>query len=137
LAENYVPLREAKVVEFISEDGEIVPGIGVYRTGGHTMHHQIVRIESAGRVAVFVADLIPTVAHIDLPWIMGYDLYPVDTLMYKKKFLAEAMAGEYVIFFEHDPQLVVGVIRADGSRKRVEPIEEVGVGPVKSPRDLA
>ena len=63
-----------------SDDGEVLPGISVWRTGGHTMHHQIVWIESGGRTAVFAADLIPTAAHLDEPWIMGYDLYPMDTL---------------------------------------------------------
>jgi glyoxylase-like metal-dependent hydrolase (beta-lactamase superfamily II) len=122
LAENFVPLLHAGVVDFIEQDGEVLPGISVWRTGGHTMHHQIVRIDAAGHTAIFVADLIPTVAHVDLPWIMGYDLYPMDTLNYKRRFLAEAIAGEYVIFFEHDPAVTAGVIRQDGGRKRVEPI---------------
>ncbi len=122
LAENYVPLLDAGRVEFIEEDGEVLPGISVWRTGGHTMHHQIVRFESEGRTAIFAADLIPTVAHVDLPWIMGYDLYPMDTLAYKRRFLAEAIEGEYVIFFEHDPVVATGIIRDDGGRLRVEPI---------------
>jgi glyoxylase-like metal-dependent hydrolase (beta-lactamase superfamily II) len=122
LAENYVPLQDAGRVDFIDEDGEVLPGISVWRTGGHTMHHQIVRFESGGRTAVFVADLIPTVAHLDLPWIMGYDLYPMDTLAYKRRFLAEAIAGEYVIFFEHDPSVAAGIIRDDAGRLRIEPI---------------
>jgi glyoxylase-like metal-dependent hydrolase (beta-lactamase superfamily II) len=71
---------------------------------------------------VFAADLLPTVAHVDLPWIMGFDLYPMDTLAYKRRFLAEAIAGEYVIFFEHDPDVIAGVIRQDGDRVRVERI---------------
>ncbi len=54
------------------------------RTGGHTQHHTIVKIESGGRTAVFAADLLPTTAHLDPAWIMGFDLYPVDTLAYKK-----------------------------------------------------
>lgn len=123
LRDNYVPLLEAGLVEFIDDDGEVVPGVSVLRTGGHTMHHQIVRIDSDGRTAVFAADLLPTTAHLDEPWIMGYDLYPVDTLMYKKRFLAEAIAGEYVIFFEHDPLIAAGTIRQEGSRKLVDAIE--------------
>ena len=63
----------------------IMPGVRVVRTGGHTMHHQIVFIESGGRTAVFAADLIPTTAHVDEPWIMGYDLYPMDTLAFKRR----------------------------------------------------
>ena len=122
LPENYVPLAEAGRVEFIEDDGNVLPGISVARTGGHTMHHQIVRFTSGGRTAVFAADLIPTVAHVDLVWIMAYDLYPMDTLTYKRAFLAEAIAGEYVIFFEHDPVVSAGVIREEAGRKRVDPV---------------
>jgi glyoxylase-like metal-dependent hydrolase (beta-lactamase superfamily II) len=88
------------------------------------MHHQLVRIESAGRTAVFTADLMPTTAHIDPAWIMGYDLYPMDTLVYKKRFLREAIDREYVIFFEHDPAIAAGIIREQGGRKRVEPVTD-------------
>jgi len=123
LQENFLPLAEAGRVRFVDEDGEVLPGISVHRTGGHTRHHQLVRLESGGRTAVFVADLMPTTAHVDEPWIMGYDLYPVDTLMYKKSFVREAIEREYVIFFEHDPQTAAGVIRQDGRRKVVEPVE--------------
>jgi glyoxylase-like metal-dependent hydrolase (beta-lactamase superfamily II) len=122
LTENYVPLLEAGCVEFIDDDGDVLPGISVARTGGHTMHHQIVRFSSGGRTAIFAADLIPTVAHVDLVWIMAYDLYPMDTLAYKRAFLREAIAGEYVIFFEHDPVVSAGVIREEAGRKRVDPI---------------
>jgi glyoxylase-like metal-dependent hydrolase (beta-lactamase superfamily II) len=122
LQENFAPLAEAGVVDFIEGDGDLLPGISVWRTGGHTMHHQLVRIESGGRTAVFVADLMPTTAHVDAPWIMGYDLYPMDTLMYKKRFLSEAIEGGYVIFFEHDPAVAAGIIRQDGRRLVVEPV---------------
>ena len=122
LAENFVPLEQAGVVEFYEDDSELVPGITVQRTGGHAMFHQIVRIVSGGRTAVFTADLIPTTAHLDEAWIVGYDLYPMDTLAFKKQFLRESIAGEYVIFFEHDPAVAAGIIRLDGSRKRVEPL---------------
>jgi glyoxylase-like metal-dependent hydrolase (beta-lactamase superfamily II) len=123
LAENFVPLRDAGVLDLVPDDGEIVPGVRVVRTGGHTMHHQIVMIESGGRTAVFAADLMPTVAHIDPPWIMGYDLYPMDTLAFKRTFVREAIEREYVIFFEHDPEIAAGCIRERNGRKYVEPIE--------------
>lgn len=122
-AENYVPLVEAGVVDFIEYDGEVLPGISVWRTGGHTMHHQLIKIESGGRTAVFPADLMPTSAHVDEPWIMAYDLYPMDTLAFKRTFVREAIAGEYVIFFEHDPGMAAGVIREEQGRKRVERVE--------------
>jgi glyoxylase-like metal-dependent hydrolase (beta-lactamase superfamily II) len=122
VAENFVPLAGAGVVEFVDADGPVaMPGLRVQRTGGHTMHHQIVWIESGGRTAVFAADLIPTVAHVDEPWIMGYDLYPMDTLAFKRAFVREAIEREYLIFFEHDPNIAAGYIREQDRRKYVEP----------------
>jgi glyoxylase-like metal-dependent hydrolase (beta-lactamase superfamily II) len=123
LPENFVPLMAAGVLALIPEDQVILPGVRVVRTGGHAMHHQIVFIESAGRTAVFAADLIPTTAHIDEPWIMGYDLYPMDTLAFKRAFVREAIAREYLIFFEHDPAIAAGYIREKDGRKYVEPVE--------------
>jgi glyoxylase-like metal-dependent hydrolase (beta-lactamase superfamily II) len=122
LEENFVPLAQANVLRFIDEDGEVLPGISVSRTGGHTMHHQLIRIESGGRTGIFTADLMPTAAHVDAPWIMAYDLYPMDTLAYKKPFLREAIEREYVIFFEHDPAIAAGIIREQDGRRHVEPV---------------
>jgi glyoxylase-like metal-dependent hydrolase (beta-lactamase superfamily II) len=120
--ENFLPVFEAGLVDFVWDDGEVLPGISVWRTGGHTMHHQLIKIQSGGQTAVFVADLMPTTAHLDPAWIMGYDLYPMDTLAYKRAFLREAIEGEYVIFFEHDPAIAAGIIREVAGRKSVEPV---------------
>jgi len=122
LAENFVPLRDAGVLDLQPDDGQIMPGVRVVRTGGHTMHHQIVMIESGGRAAVFAADLIPTTAHLEPPWVMGYDLYPMETLAFKRVFVREAIEREYVIFFEHDPLVAAGYIREKDGRKYVEPV---------------
>ena len=120
MPENFLPLLDAGVIDFIETDGEILPGISVWETGGHCLHHQWVKIESGGRTAAFVADLIPTTAHLDEAWIMGYDLYPMDTLYYKQRFLREAVEGEYIVFFEHDPSITAGVIREREGRRFVD-----------------
>jgi glyoxylase-like metal-dependent hydrolase (beta-lactamase superfamily II) len=120
--ENYVPLQEAGVVDFIDRDQEVMPGVRVRRTHGHTAFHQIVYLESQGQTAVFTADLIPTTAHVDVPWIMAYDLYPMETLEFKRAFVQEAIAREYVIFFEHDPNVAAGYIRENDRRIYVEPL---------------
>jgi glyoxylase-like metal-dependent hydrolase (beta-lactamase superfamily II) len=120
--ENYVPLLNAGVVEFTAGDEEVMPGVRVRRTGGHTRWHQIVYLESGGQTAVFAADLIPTTAHVDVPWIMGYDLYPMETLEFKRAFVREAIEREYVIFFEHDPHIAAGHIRERDGRVFVEPL---------------
>jgi len=122
LRENIVPLAEAGVVDFHEGDEAVRPGVRVVRTGGHTAHHQIVYLESGGRTAVFAADLVPTTAHLQDPWVMGYDLYPVDTLLFKKRFLREAIDREYLVFFEHDPHVAAGYIRERDGKRVVEKV---------------
>ena len=122
LQEDFVPLREAGVVDFHPGDGEIKPGVRVERTGGHTGQHQVVYLESGGRTAVFIADMIPTTAHLQDPWIMGYDLFPMETLAFKKRFIREAIDREYLVFFEHDPKVAAGYIREKDGKRYVEPV---------------
>jgi methylmalonyl-CoA epimerase len=121
-ADDFVPLRAHGVVDFYSGDRSIKPGVRVVRTGGHTGQHQIVFIESGGRTAVFTADLIPTTAHIQNAWIMGYDLFPMETLAFKQRFIREAIDREYLILFEHDPLVSAGYIRERDGRRYVEPL---------------
>jgi glyoxylase-like metal-dependent hydrolase (beta-lactamase superfamily II) len=111
LPENFVPLADAGVLDLNDGDAEVAPGIRVRRTGGHTRHHQIVEISSEGRTAVFVADLLPTTGHLPLPYIMGYDLYPMETLAFKRTFLREAVDRGYLLLFEHDPSVAAGWVR--------------------------
>ena len=122
LPENFVPLQEAGVLTLVDDDAEIVPGVRYRRSGGHTAHHQVVMIESGGATAVFAADMYPTTAHVPDPWVMGYDLYPMDTLAFKRAFATEAIAREYLIFFEHDPSMAAGILREAGGRRRVDRI---------------
>ena len=122
-AEDFVPLQEAGVLHFWDTDRTIMPGVRVRRTGGHTRCHHVVYLESGGRTAVFAADLIPTTAHVDVPWIMAYDLYPMETLEFKRAFLREAIDRKYIIFFEHDPAIAAGYIREKDRRLVVEPID--------------
>src|SRR5207302_2668796 len=89
-ADNFVPLAEAGVLQLVDEDQTIMPGVRVRRTGGHTMHHQMITIESGGRTAAFVADLMPTTAHLPDAWSLGFDIYPMDTLVEKQRFAKEA-----------------------------------------------
>jgi glyoxylase-like metal-dependent hydrolase (beta-lactamase superfamily II) len=117
-----MPLADAGVIDFVEDDGEVMPGISVWRTGGHAMFHQWIRVESHGQVAAFVADLIPTTAHLDEPWIMGYDLYPMDTLHYKQRFIRQAIDGQYIVFFEHDPVMAAGIIREHDGKRSIEPV---------------
>jgi len=122
LPDDFVPLKDAGVVDYFDGDQVIRPGVRVVRSGGHTGQHQIVFIESGGRSAVFVADLIPTAAHLENAWVMGYDLFPMDTLAFKRRFIREAIDREYLIFFEHDPLIAAGYIREQDGRRYVEQV---------------
>jgi methylmalonyl-CoA epimerase len=121
LADNFVPLADAGVLQLVDDDATIMPGVKVRRTGGHTMHHQMVLIESGGKTAAFVADLMPTAAHVADAWIMGFDLYPMDTLAAKQRFAPEAIEQEMLVFFEHDPAVAAGYIREENGKRRVVP----------------
>jgi methylmalonyl-CoA epimerase len=120
-ANNYVPLAEAGVLQMVDEDATIMPGVKVRRTGGHTMHHQLVAIESGGKTAAFPADLLPTTSHLGDAWIMGFDLHPVDTLTAKQRFMADAAANNTLVFFEHDRAVAAGYIREQAGGRYVEP----------------
>ncbi|HTL00664.1 MAG TPA: methylmalonyl-CoA epimerase [Vicinamibacterales bacterium] len=120
--ENYKPIADAGVLQLVDDDATIMPGVRVRRTGGHTMHHQIVMIESAGKTAVFAADLLPTVAHLPEVWVMGYDLFPLDTMSFKRQFVREAIEREYLVLFEHDPHVAAGYIREKDGKRYVEPV---------------
>ena len=120
LQENFVPLMEAGVLTLVDDGAEIIPGVKYRRSGGHTPNHQVVMIESGGRTAVFTADMYPTSAHIPDPWVMGYDLYPMDTLAFKRAFAREAIEREYLLFFEHDPSMAAGYLREKDGKRFVE-----------------
>jgi glyoxylase-like metal-dependent hydrolase (beta-lactamase superfamily II) len=123
LFDNYVPLADAGVLQLVDDDRTIMPGVRVRRTGGHTMHHQMAVIESGGKTAVFMADLMPTTAHLGEAWIMGYDLYPMDTLAAKKAFVKEAVDRDLLVFFEHDPAVAAGHINEHNGKRTVTPHE--------------
>jgi methylmalonyl-CoA epimerase len=120
LQDDFVPLRDAGMIDFFDDDSTIRPGVRVVRTGGHSGQHQVVFLESGGQTAVFTADLIPMTAHIEDAWIMGYDLFPMETLAVKKRLIRDAIDREYLIFFEHDPIVTAGYIREKDGKRYVE-----------------
>jgi len=121
IADNYVPLADAGVLLMVDEDQTIMPGVRVQRTGGHTMHHQMVWIESGGKRAAYVADMMPTTAHVPDAWVMGFDLYPVDTLFAKQAFLKDAVDQDILVFFEHDPTIAAGYVREINGKRTLQP----------------
>jgi glyoxylase-like metal-dependent hydrolase (beta-lactamase superfamily II) len=111
---NYVPLLESGRFDLIEGEREIIHGIRAVPTPGHTPHHQGLLLESAGERAFYLADLVPTTAHLPLPWIMGYDVEPLVTLESKRRMLARALAEQWLLVFEHDARIPWGRIAHDG-----------------------
>ena len=119
--EDFKPLFNFNRIEFVSgEKIEVEPGIFLWRTGGHTEYHQCVRIESQGQIALFLADLIPTVSHLSYPYIAGIDLYPLETLERKKEILPKALEERWLLIFEHDPKVGMGYLKSLGKRPVIE-----------------
>lgn len=109
--EDFMILEEMGLIEFLEGDTNILEGIGVIETPGHTSHHQSALIESDGKKALFLGDLIPTTAHIPYPYIMGYDLFPLTTLATKKKILARTYEEHWLLIFQHDPKVRMGTLK--------------------------
>jgi glyoxylase-like metal-dependent hydrolase (beta-lactamase superfamily II) len=105
---NWEPLFEAGVVELFGDEGEPMPGVRAVKTPGHNADMCIVLLDGGAEKAVFWADLVPTAAHVPYPWIMGYDLYPLETLANKERWLPRAAAEGWLSIFEHDPELPLG-----------------------------
>jgi glyoxylase-like metal-dependent hydrolase (beta-lactamase superfamily II) len=114
-AASYLP-PNFEPVPFVLIDGEAepLPGIRCLPTPGHVPYHQSVLVESGGERVCFLADLVPTSAHLPLPWIMGYDLEPLVTLESKRRLYARAEGEGWLLFFEHDPVVVAGRLGRDG-----------------------
>ncbi|HEX9219070.1 MAG TPA: MBL fold metallo-hydrolase [Gemmatimonadaceae bacterium] len=116
---NYTPLEAAEKIEFVSREKEIVKGIRVIPTPGHTPFHQSILIESAGERAFYLGDLVPTHAHLPLPWIMGYDIEPLVTLETKRGILKQALEEQWLLIFEHDATIAWGRVEHDGKAYRL------------------
>lgn len=116
LKENILPIRESGQLQFVEpptvdwDASKPLPeqafsnNISLRFVEGHTAGMMLPQLTYQGRTIVFMADLIPSAGHIPLPYVMAYDMFPLTTLQEKKSFLAEAVAKDYVLFFEHDAQ---------------------------------
>jgi glyoxylase-like metal-dependent hydrolase (beta-lactamase superfamily II) len=109
------------VLQLVDDDQTIMPGVKVRRTGGHTRDHQMILMESGGRTAAFVADLMPTTAHLPDAWSLGFDLYPMETPSAKQRFVREAIDHNILVFFEHDPVVTAGYLREQHGTRSIQP----------------
>jgi glyoxylase-like metal-dependent hydrolase (beta-lactamase superfamily II) len=120
---NYDPLLETGQMVLLKGDLELLPGISVRVFPGHTANMQAVIIESGGggnekKTACYISDLIPTSAHLDLTWVMAFDLFPLETIESRKKYYAQAIPERWLTVFTHDDQTPWGYVER-GERGRL------------------
>jgi len=114
LPHNFEPIDQAGRWKLVDGEVELVPGITLRPTPGHVPGHQSVMVHDGGDTLCYLGDLVPTTAHLPLPWIMGYDLEPLVTLESKRALLGRAEAEGWRLVFEHDPEHGVGRVVQDG-----------------------
>jgi glyoxylase-like metal-dependent hydrolase (beta-lactamase superfamily II) len=124
LPDNFDPVQRAGRLELVAGEAEVVPGVRVLPTPGHTPHHTSIVISSEDETACFLADLVPTSAHLPLPWIMGYDVEPLVTLETKRRLLRQAREQDWLLVFEHDPAVAWGRLQQEGDRPQLRVTNE-------------
>ena len=105
LKENFMPIQENGQLRFLKKGDKVFPGFDFDLVNGHTEAMTIPYVRYKDKTIVYMADLIPSAGHIPLPYIMGYDIRALTTLDEKKAFLPKAWENDYILFFEHDPEI--------------------------------
>jgi glyoxylase-like metal-dependent hydrolase (beta-lactamase superfamily II) len=114
LKDNILPIQQSGQLAFVTgpqpnaarlPEAPFATDISLRFVSGHTNSMMLPQIKYKGRTIVYMADLLPSAGHIPLPYVMAYDMFPLTTLSEKKSFLTEAVEGDYILYFEHDPQL--------------------------------
>jgi len=111
MKENFIPLQKSKVLTLIDGPQKIFNGIDIVVTDGHTPGQQHLLIKDKTKPLFFCADLIPTSAHLPVPWHMAYDNFPMILLNEKQNLLSRALKENWILFFEHDPYVAAASIK--------------------------
>ena len=117
---TWEPLERRGQIELISGEVKVVPGITILPAPGHTPNHQIVKVESGGLTACFLADLVPTPSHLKTHYVMGFDLDASTAMKNKERILEQAQAENWLLIFEHSPDTKAGYLTED---LKVEPVD--------------
>lgn len=115
LPDDFVPIERAGQLRLVDGETELFPGIRVIPTPGHNDGHQSVLIADGDRRAFYCTDLCPTATHLQLPFIMSYDLYPLRIMETKARMLGRAIDEKWQVLFYHDPEIRIGEIQRDAS----------------------
>ena len=112
--EFFLPLHESNIIGH--ERLEIESGITLLRTGGHSIGHQIVKIQSDGQTAIYLGALVPTASHLNYPFVMAYDIEPLATIKKKMEILPQAAEQSHLLIFEHEPKFDAAFIKIEDNK---------------------
>ena len=125
LTENYDPLVANGQAVLLDGAAEIVPGVRVELYPGHTEHHQVVIVESQGKTAAYVGDLIPSRSHLNPTWVMGYDLLPIACIDNRHRYYRQAIPGRWLTVFTHEPSTPWAYVQKDEAGRYIsQPLED-------------
>ncbi len=119
ISDNYDPLVRTGQMQLLEGDARILPGLSVALYPGHTRNMMAILLESGGKTACYISDLVPTTSHLSLAWVMGYDLYPLETIENRKRFYSRALPEEWLVIFTHDHQTPMAYLQQD-QKGRIE-----------------
>lgn len=115
-------LEDAGQLVLIDGDEELIPGVKLVKTGGHTVGHQGMEFSSGGETIAYYADIIPFSHHFKVPYVASVDLYPRETMKVKRTLVRRALAGEIAIAFDHDTEIPIGRAYEDGVKTIIKPV---------------
>ncbi|MBI4459460.1 MAG: MBL fold metallo-hydrolase [Acidobacteria bacterium] len=122
--EDYLPVEEPRW-QLVEGEQNVLPGLQVFPLPGHSHYTQGVLLSAGERKVAFLGDLIPTQHHVPYPWIMAFDLYPVETLATKRRILPRAVQEKWLVVFDHDPEVPAGyIVETSPGALSVVPAEE-------------
>lgn len=119
LSDNYDPLIRSGQMTLLDGAAEIVPGISVEIWPGHTRHMQAIFLRSGGRTACYISDLVPTSHHLDITWVLAYDLFPLEVIENRKRYYQRAIPEKWLTIFTHDHELPWAYLKEEKAGKPV------------------
>ncbi len=122
ISDNYDPLIRSGQMTLLDDEHEILPGISVKVTPGHTRDMWAVFVRSGGKTACYISDLIPTTWHLEPTWVMAYDLFPLEAIENRKKYYAEASPCQWLTMFTHDPKVSWAYLDRQNGKIQARPV---------------
>jgi len=130
---NYDPLVETGQMQLLDADFEVAPGIEMRLAPGHNRDMVVVTATSAGQTFCFFSDLVPTVAHVTPSWVAAFDLYPIEAIDTKSRWLGDAALGQWLCGFGHEPEVAFARIKKEGQSFGASPCAEVEIAQAGMP----